>query len=273
MKYALNHIFKSQGVWLAVELATGLATGKSPEPAGWKACATSRLWAGVLLAVVLGVLNTAGASTTVTNGAAATAGTNGVTTVVAPAAADNAATNHVNVMDDSYKLAIGDQLSYRVWEDEDDPKVLPVTDSGELEVPYLGRYPAEGKTCKQLAWEIKTELEKKYYYKATVTIAVDSKPKSRGKVYLAGAVGAAGPEDISGDEVLTVSKAILRAGGLAGFADGKKVKVTRNTGDKPGEEKTIIVNVTKVLEGGKSEEDLPLQPGDFIFVPERVIRF
>lgn len=259
MKYAFNHNFERE--YLARRRARRLR----------------RFLAGLLLFIALAASNTAtAANPTKTNGNTEShpadssptdiAGTNSV-------ADDSAATNQVNVMDDTYKLAIGDQLSYRVWEDEDDPKVLPVTDSGDLEVPYLGRYPSVGKTCKQLAQEIKTELEKKYYYKATVVIAVDSKPKSRGKVYLAGAVGAAGPEDISGDETLTVSKAILRAGGLSGFADGKKVKVTRSTGDKPGDEKTFIVNVTKVLEDGKTEDDLTLQPGDFIFVPERVIRF
>jgi polysaccharide biosynthesis/export protein len=182
-------------------------------------------------------------------------------------------TNQFNVLDDKYRLAIGDQLSFKILEDEDDPKIIPVTDSGDLEVPYVGRYPAVGKTCKELAQELKVELEKKYYWQATVVIAVDSKPKSRGKVYLAGAVGGPGPQDISGDEILTVSKAILRAGGLTGFADGKSVRVTRSTGAGPGDETNFIVNVTMVLEKGKFENDPTLQPGDLIYVPERLIRF
>jgi polysaccharide export outer membrane protein len=188
-------------------------------------------------------------------------------------AADADLVNKVNVLDDKYHLAIGDQLSFRILEDEDDPKILPVTDSGDLEVPYVGRYPAAGKTCKQLGQELKTELEKKYYWQATVIIAVDSKPKSRGKIYLAGAIAGPGPQDISGDEVLTVSKAISRAGGLTSYADGKKVRVTRSTGNQPGQEKKIIVNVTKIIEQGKMDEDLPLEPGDLIYVPERMIRF
>lgn len=188
-------------------------------------------------------------------------------------ARDSDATNQVNVLDDKYKLAMGDQLSFRILEDEDDTKIIVVTDSGDLQVPYIGRYPAVGKTCKELARELKVALEKSYYLQATVIVAVDSKPKSRGKVYLAGAVGTPGPLDISGDEVLTVSKAILRAGGLNGFADGKNVKVTRDAGTESGGEKTMIVNVSRILEKGKTEEDVPLKPNDFIFVPERMIRF
>ena len=183
------------------------------------------------------------------------------------------ATNQVNVLDDKYHLAIGDQLSFRIVEDEDDPKVLTVTDSGELEVPYIGRFPAVGKTCKELARELKTELEKTYYLQATVIIAVDSKPRSRGKVYLVGAIGVPGPQDISGDETLTVSKAILRAGGLTSFANGKEVRVTRSIGKGAGDETNFTVNVSLIYEKGTMEEDLPLRPGDFIFVPERMIRF
>jgi len=33
------------------------------------------------------------------------------------------------------------------------------------------------------------------------------------------------------------------------------------------------VNVSAVLENGKTKDDMPLQPGDLIFVPERMIRF
>jgi polysaccharide export outer membrane protein len=184
-----------------------------------------------------------------------------------------AVTNYINVLDDQYRLAMGDQLSFRIVEDEEAPKIIVVTDSGDLEVPYLGRYPALGKTCKQLAQELKQELEKEYYRQATVVIAVDSKPKSRGKIYLVGAISAPGPQDIAGDEALTVSKAVLRAGGLTGFADGKAVRVTRSTGPNPGNEKTFTVNVTRVFEKGKTEDDVTLQPGDLIYVPERLIRF
>ncbi len=184
-----------------------------------------------------------------------------------------AATNQVNRLDDKYRLSIGDQLSFRIVEDEDDPKVIPVTDSGELEVPYIGRFPAVGKTCKELAQQLKGELEKTYYVHATVIIAVDSKPRSRGKIYVTGAVGTQGAQDISGDEPLTVSRAILKAGGFTSFADGKNVKVTRGTGTNAADNKSFTVNVVEILEGGKMENDRPLQPGDFIYVPDRLIRF
>lgn len=182
-------------------------------------------------------------------------------------------TNSVDQLDDKYRLVVGDQLSFQIVEDEDDPVVLPVTDSGDIQVPYLGRYPAAGKTCKELALALKAELEKKYYYQATVIIAVNAMPRSRGKIYLVGAVHAPGPQDISSEETLTLSKAILRAGGFSDYADEKKVTVTRVVGSDVADKKTFIVDVSQILEKGKTEDDLPLLPGDLIYVPERMIRF
>ncbi len=199
--------------------------------------------------------------------------TNTISSNLTATAAGSSGINAANVLDDKYRLVIGDQLSFQIIEDEDDPVHLVVTDSGDLQVPYIGRYPAVGKTCKELASALKVELEKEYYKQATVIIAVDAKPESRGKIYLVGAIRAPGPEDISSDEVLTVSKAILRAGGFTDYADEKNVKVTRSAGGGNSGDKTFVVNVSRILEDGKTADDLPLQPGDLIFVPERMVRF
>ena len=191
------------------------------------------------------------------------------TTNLAPAAS----TNGMDALDDQHKLAIGDRLSFRIIEDEEDPKPLFVTDSGDLEVPLIGRFPAINKTCKQLACDLKAELEKEYYYHATVIVAVDVMTKSRGKVYLVGPVRMPGPQEIPSDEVLTLSKAILRAGGFGDYADKHKVRVTRKGGAAAGQDQVFTVDVAEILEQGKTESDLPLIPGDLIYIPERLIRF
>lgn len=227
------------------------------------------IWAGIIVGVLLclGVSSSRAADLVP---AKATAASPKTTATNLPAAK---ATSSFNLLDDKYRIAIGDQLSFQIIEDEEDPKVLGVTDSGEVQVPYIGRYPAAGKTCKQLAAALKAELEKEYYYQATVVVAVDSKPRSRGKIYLVGAIRAPGPQEIASDEQLTLSKAILRAGGFAEFADQKNVRVTRGTGPSPDDKQTFTVNVAQIFEKGKTEQDLNLQPGDLIFIPERMIRF
>jgi polysaccharide export outer membrane protein len=175
-------------------------------------------------------------------------------------------------LDDTQRIGVGDRLSFRVIEDKEDSKLLPVTDSGELEVPYLGRVKAADKTCKQLAREVKAALEKDLYYRATVIIAVDQLNKKRGNVYLVGQIHTPGPQDIPSDEVFTLSKAVLRAGGFGDFADKKHVKLTRK-GSTGNDTKIFVVDLAQILERGKTELDVKLEPGDLIFVPSRLINF
>jgi len=182
-------------------------------------------------------------------------------------------TNAMDALDDKHTLAIGDVLSFRIVEDEEEPINMIVTDSGDLEIPYLGRFPAENRTCKQLARELKAALEKEFYYQATVIIAVNSMTKSRGKVYLVGPVRMPGPQDLPSDEVLTVSKAILRAGGFNDFADRKHVKITRESGAGKGDKETLVVDVGQIFDNGKTEKDVVLNPGDLIYIPDRMVRF
>ena len=175
-------------------------------------------------------------------------------------------TNSMEALDDKKKLGANDFVSFRVVEDRDDESQrLRVNDNGELEVPYIGPVPARGKTCKQLARDIKGALEKEYYYHATVILALDRvSEKSRGRVYVYGSVKAQGPQEVPPDETYTVSKAVIRAGGFGDFANKRKVKVTHN-----GKEYTV--DLKRVIEEGHTDEDMALNPDDQIYVPQRLI--
>src|SRR3989440_4577705 len=176
-------------------------------------------------------------------------------------------TNSMTVLDDKKRLGSNDYVSFRVVEDRDEESQhLRVNDNGELEVPYVGLVPAQGRTCRELAYTIKAALEKEYYYHATVILAVDKvSEKSRGRVYVYGQVKGQGPQEIPADESYTVSKAIIKAGGFGDFANKRKVKLTRKTGQE------VTVDLKRVIEEGKTDEDVELQPDDQIYVPQRLI--
>jgi len=179
----------------------------------------------------------------------------------------------MEVLNDSVKLGSGDVVSFRVVEDRQDPVQLVVTDSGEMEIPFIGRVMAANKTCKQIAYEIKPLLEKEYFYKATVIVGLNAiGTRSRGKVYVTGEVKAQGAMELMPDESLTVSKAILRAGGLGDFANKKKVKLIRKKSGGTQSE-TTYVNLVDILDKGHLDKDPVLQAGDVIVVPERLINF
>jgi len=192
--------------------------------------------------------------------------------------ADTAATpvaaslDSMTALNDQAKLGNGDRISYRVIEEQKDPVFLTVTESGELDVPLVGRVKAAGKTCKQLAYELKPALEKQYFYHATVIIGVETfSTQPRGKVYLMGQVQRQGAVEIPSTDNLTVSQAILLVGGLADFADRRKVKLVRKKPD--GTTQTTIVDLVEILDKGHSDRDPVLQAEDMIIVPQRLINF
>lgn len=214
-------------------------------------------------------------------------------------------TTSMDVLNDTTKLGAGDRVSFRVLEDRREPIALVVTDSGEMEVPLIGRVKALDKTCKQLAYEMKPLFEKEYFVKATVIIGLDLVgTKSRGKVYLTGQVRAPGVLELMPGEPVTVSQAILRAQGLADFANKREVRLVRKKEGMPvppagvpkaipskkltwveknifrkredtrnDSTETIIVDLVEILEKGHLELDPVLKVGDLIFVPERLINF
>jgi len=194
----------------------------------------------------------------------------------APAASTGLLTGYVP--DATYKLRAGDTVSFqiledRVWNSLDAPKTLVVTDSGEMDVPYIGRVMAADKTCKQLADEMKIALEKDYYNKATVVMSLNAVNRLWGRVYLSGQVHTQGELDVQMNENLTAGQAILRAGGFADFANKNKVKLIRSTSVAGGENQTFELDMEQILEKGRVDKDMLLQPGDRIYVPSRLVNF
>jgi polysaccharide export outer membrane protein len=184
----------------------------------------------------------------------------------------NQAIRSMDSLDNKQKLGPGDRIAYRVIEDQDEPRELLITDSGDLEVPYLGLIHGGGKTCLELAQQIKTSLEKKLYYKATVMISAQVINKSRvtGKVYVTGQVRNSGGYDVPAGETMTVSRAILHAGGFSDFSDKRNVRLIRAT---PAGKETHTINVQEIWGKGAVDKDLVVQPGDLIVVPERLVKW
>lgn len=218
-----------------------------------------------------------------------------------------ALTTSMEVLNDTYKFRDMDRASFRIVEERGNPVPLYVTDSGEMEVPYIGRVKARGKTCKQLAFEIKPLLEQEYFKRATVIVALDViGAKPRGKIQVGGQVKVQSVIELKPDDFMTVSQAIMSAGGLADFADKRKVKLVRKKegaladpemipvakgrtakGPKPwysfwskkkevvndDSTETFIVDLVEILQNGHLEKDPVLKSGDLIFVPERTWNF
>jgi polysaccharide biosynthesis/export protein len=183
--------------------------------------------------------------------------------------------NTMDGLNDKRLLVNGDRLSFKVVEDEGLPRSLTVTDSSEIDVPYIGRVSVANKTCKQFAFHVKRLLEKEYYYQATVIVGLDAagnsaRAASRGTVYVMGQVRREGPMDLPANEVFTVTKAILRAGGFGPYANKRKVKLVRGT-NSGGAAKPIIIDCVEIMDKGQWDKDIEVNPEDIITVPEKWI--
>jgi polysaccharide export outer membrane protein len=190
--------------------------------------------------------------------------------------------NSMDVLDDTQIIESGDIISMRVVEDRGTPQQMRVGATGEVTAPHIGLVKASGRTCRQLAFEVKRRLELNYYNSATVVVSIDLKrqddPNARIRtdtrdidfftVY--GQVLRQGKYELPQDEDITISQAILRAGGFAQFANPQKVKLVRKTNSGS---KTILVNLDSIMRQGNLEYDVYIRNNDVLIVDEKKVNF
>jgi protein involved in polysaccharide export with SLBB domain len=185
----------------------------------------------------------------------------------------------MDVLDNNQPIASGDLISIRVLEDRKEALQMQVAVTGEVQVPYVGLVTAKGKTCRELAFSIKKELEKNFFQHATVVIAIDKinnedamriRDVELDFYVMFGIVAKQGKYDLPSNEDISISQAILRAGGFAQFANKEKVKIIRKT---PQGNKTIMVNVDGIMRQGDLERDVFIRKDDVIIVEEKIVNF
>ncbi|MBL9144453.1 MAG: polysaccharide biosynthesis/export family protein [Verrucomicrobiaceae bacterium] len=195
--------------------------------------------------------------------------------------------NSMEQLDNTTQLQPDYQISFRILEDRNEPIRLRVQDSGDIQAPHVGLVRAAGRTCRELAFAVKKELEKSYYQTATVIIAIDVIPRNPYGAAVAGGGGTfvrpgmefftifghvirQGKYELPLDEDVTISQAILRAGGPAQFANLNKVKLIRKT---PQGNKAVQVNVEAIMKNGALERDIYIRNNDVLIIPEKAVNF
>jgi protein involved in polysaccharide export with SLBB domain len=201
--------------------------------------------------------------------------------------------NDMSKLDNTRKLEAGDVVSFRIVEEgsANAVKSLRLNESGAVNIPHLGMVIAAGKTCYTLARQLSVELQKDFFRKATVIIVLDTSWKERmqdawgvrsgvqdgryfgGASYVTifGQIGRQGRMPLPTHGALTISTAILQAGGFAQFANTRKVRILRRIGEN--ERRTIIVDVDSIIRRGYLNKDVELKKDDVIIVPEKLINF
>ena len=166
-----------------------------------------------------------------------------------------------------YVLQPQDSIRVSVYQEEDINKQGEVGISSEhtITLPLIGTVNLQGKTVRQAEEMIRQLYDKDYLVNPTVSVQV-LKYSDR-SVNVTGAVNNAGRVQFPPERGLTIVDAITLAGGHNRYADLKKVKLTRKGPD--GEPDTRDIDVQAIQ--NKGARDIPLEAGDIIHVPERVI--
>ena len=171
-----------------------------------------------------------------------------------------------------YKLTNTDRLRIMVYGEPDLSTISRIDARGNVNLYLIGDVHVADRTVNEAQKIIEATYRDGRFLKAPqVTISVeDYAPRA---VTVDGSVKNPGPVPLPTESTLTVYQAIIRAGGFTDIAKGTAVTVTRILPD--GTKKVFTIDVDSLIKGkGRAREQddtLLLEPGDIIYVPERLI--
>ncbi|MGF6697411.1 polysaccharide export outer membrane protein [Paraburkholderia sp. MM5496-R1] len=139
-----------------------------------------------------------------------------------------------------------------------DPYGQTIAADGTIFFPFVGRIQAAGKTTTELRDQLAARLVP-YIRNPQVDVRVLSYRSQ--KVQVTGEVKQPGPLAVS-DVPLKLVDAITRSGGTNPDADIQRVRLTRN-------HKLYVLNADRMLDQGDTTQDVMLQNGDVVNVPDR----
>lgn len=163
-----------------------------------------------------------------------------------------------------YHVRPGDLLALWVYKAPDFNLELRVAPNGDLSVPLVGRVKGAGRSLEDITAEVREGLMKQAKL-LDPQVSLSIKEYAALLAYIHGAVREPKAIDWTTQQQMTVSRAIAMAGGLSDDADPSAVRIDRRPGEGKGEE--LVVNLQAAMEGRGSEQDMPLQAGDAVYIP------
>jgi polysaccharide export outer membrane protein len=163
---------------------------------------------------------------------------------------------------DTYRIRSGDKLSIKFLyhTDLNEPSVV-VRPDGLINLPIVDEVMAKGLTVS----ELKASIEKAYSETLlNPVVSVNLVEFVAPRVYVGGQVTKPGSYELRAGQ--TLIQAIFLAGGFTRDANRKMVLHAHPVED--GKLEMTIFNVAQMLSDSKATQDVSLQDGDYIFVPD-----
>lgn len=161
-----------------------------------------------------------------------------------------------------YIIGPGDTLQVFVWRNPELTTQVPVRPDGKISTPLVEDMVAVGKSPSELARDVEKVLSE-YVRSPQVNIIVTQPASTFSQVKVIGQVTR--PQSIPYRDGLTVLDAVLAVGGLGPFAAGNRAKVVRT---ENGKQREIKVKLSSLVNNGDMRQNIRLQPGDVVVVPE-----
>jgi polysaccharide export outer membrane protein len=165
-----------------------------------------------------------------------------------------------------YLIGPGDTIRVFVWRNPEISATVPVRPDGKISTPLVEDMVAVGKSPSRLARDIESVLME-YIKSPKVNVIVEEFVGTFGEqIRVVGQ--ATEPKALPYRESMTLLDVMIEVGGLTPFAAGNRARVVRKSPDGSTEE--IKVRLDDLLNRGAIDQNIAVQPGDVVIVPESV---
>ena len=167
------------------------------------------------------------------------------------------------IPESEYMIGPGDGLQIFVWDHEDLSTSVAVRPDGKISTPLVEDLQAAGRTPTQLARDIEGVLSE-YVRTPVVTVIMQGFVGEQAQqIRVVGQ--AVSPQALQFRNGMTVLDVMIQVGGLSEFASGNRAKIVRKTSDGEIE---IKVRLDDLLNDGDISENVAMQPGDVLIIPQ-----
>jgi polysaccharide export outer membrane protein len=164
-----------------------------------------------------------------------------------------------------YLIGPGDSLQVFVFGQPDLSVTVPVRPDGRVTTPLIEDLQAVGKTPTQLAREMEQILAEFIRTPKVNVIPHQFVGTFANQIRVLGQ--AAQPRALPYRDKMTLLDVMTEVGGLTKFAAGNRAHVVRTV---DGETKEIRVRLNDLLNRGKIKENIAMQPGDVVIIPDAI---
>ena len=169
-----------------------------------------------------------------------------------------------------YTLTITDRIHLDVVGEGDLGATQRIDGHGNVNLVYIGEVHLAGLNITQAQDAVQSAyIEQKYLRHPQVTISVEEyAPRT---VSIQGAVKNPGRFELPTESTLSVVELVTKAGGFTDIGKGSDVRITHAGGTKSVQHVDVQAIITGKSKIKPDDDSLLLQPGDIVYVPEKLI--